>query len=227
MRGTGRRSSPDLLVVGILPVRGWLAFGSLQLLYFMQGKSDDAGRANPDGHCRGDEGARRFQTERVANGEVRDSAEGSGKVAQTRRRRVHPAAANHSEAAQGVHRAIHQGQPAGTCGEGKKGSRADRAISSGGSFGGRNERGDRRSHRGNRRKLDKTNGSCGESGEVRAGRKNRGRQSAERPGAGAAGEIRLTFFVDTTGSIQPASPVNWWLCASGGSGQLAKNDTVT
>ena len=43
-RATVSALSP--LVVGIPPLRGTLAFGSSPLLYFMQGKIDDACRTN-------------------------------------------------------------------------------------------------------------------------------------------------------------------------------------
>jgi len=118
----------------------------------MQGKSDDAGRTNPDGHCCGDEGARRFhmsvlrmvksaiQLKEVEKLRKLDDAESIQLLQTILKQRK-----------ESIEQFPPKGKPAGTRGEGQKGSRADRAISPGGSFGGRNERGDRQSHRGNRR----------------------------------------------------------------------------
>src|SRR5450432_3395096 len=68
----------------------------------------DAFRTDSEGYCDGHEGQGRIKAERTAHGQVRDPIKGSGENAATGCHGIDPAGADAAEAAQGIHRPVHQ-----------------------------------------------------------------------------------------------------------------------
>src|SRR6267378_8504571 len=136
----------------------------LGLLYSMErGAEDESCGKNSEGPGRRHAGQRGAKTQRPARNKGGHQTQRSRKNTRARRRGVHSDSPNTCKTAQGVDRAVHQGQPPGTRRQRNQGARHHRIVSARRSQRSRNGRGHRQGHLRIRREFHQADGRGRES----------------------------------------------------------------
>src|SRR6266404_793094 len=182
-------SCPHQLCSAAFPARTLLT----SAIFFQVRNCDESSRENSERPGRRHARERRVATERAAGNQSGHQTPGGRKDPRAGRDGIHSDPADAGEAAQGIHRAVHQGQPAGAGRERNQGTRHHRVLSAGRSERSRDERCDYESHFRDWSEFHQAHGRGRERREGGSRREVRRRQGTQRSGARAPFESWLNF----------------------------------